>query len=162
LAAYPGEVFTGRVAAVLPEAQAESRTLRVRVELPNREGRLRPGMYATVRLSSGARRPVLLIPSEAIIRTGARSLVMVAAGVGGSHRVEGRTGREAGGSTEIISGLSEGENVVASGQFLIDSEASLSGVAPRSEGASAPTAPAGAQALHRTTGRIEALSSNTV
>jgi Cu(I)/Ag(I) efflux system membrane fusion protein len=130
LAAYPGEAFTGRVTAVLPQAQAESRTLTVRIELPNPGGRLKPGMFASVQFG-GAPQPALLVPSEAIIRTGRRTLVMLAEPGARYRPAEIRTGREAGGRTEVLAGLAEGEQVVASGQFLIDSEASLSGVDAR-------------------------------
>ena len=130
LTSFPGETFAGRVIAILPTAQAESRTLTVRIELANRNGRLRPGMFAQVALGSDAR-PALLVPSEAVIRTGTRTLVMLAAGDGKYHPAEVRTGREAGGQTEIIAGLADGEKVVASGQFLLDSEASLTGIPAR-------------------------------
>jgi len=130
LAAYSGETFTGRVTAVLPQAQAESRTLTVRIELPNPGGRLKPGMFASVQFG-GAAQPALLVPSEAVIRTGRRTLVMLAEPGGRYRPAEIRTGREAGGRTEVLAGLAEGEQVVASGQFLIDSEASLSGTDAR-------------------------------
>src|SRR3546814_3165946 len=68
LAAFPGEIISGRVAVILPETQADSRTLTVRIELPNRGGRLRPGMFATVSFG-GNTQPGLLVPSEALIRT---------------------------------------------------------------------------------------------
>lgn len=130
LAAFPGETFTGRVIAILPMTQAESRTLTVRIELANRGGRLRPGMFASVVLG-GDQRLALLVPSEAVIRTGARNLVMLAL-EGGSYRpAEVRLGREGGGKTEILQGLSVGEKVAASGQFLLDSEASLTGISAR-------------------------------
>src|SRR3546814_635023 len=77
LAAYPGERFTGRIAAILPSVEADSRTLTVRIELPNRGGRLRPGMFANVEFG-GSSRSALLVPSEALIRTGKRTLVMLA------------------------------------------------------------------------------------
>ena len=127
LTAFPGESVYGRVIAILPTAQVETRTLTLRAELPNRGGRLRPGMFATVHLASEARSG-LLIPSEAVIRTGKRDLVMVATPGGRYHPVEVRIGSEGGGKTEILAGLGEGQKVVASGQFLLDSEASLSGV----------------------------------
>ena len=127
LTAFPGEVFTGRVTAILPTAQADSRTLQVRVELANRGGRLRPGMFAIVHLDGGAG-PALFVPSEAVIRTGKRTLVMTAGEGGQFQPVEVRTGRENAGRTEILAGLDEGQKVVASGQFLIDSEASLAGL----------------------------------
>ena len=130
LAGLPGERFTGRVIAVLPTAQADSRTLTVRIELDNRDGRLRPGMFATVHLGDTSR-TALLVPSEAVIRTGKRTLVMLADGKGRFRPAEVRIGREAGGQTEIIAGLSAGEKIVASGQFLLDSEASLTGIAAR-------------------------------
>lgn len=130
LAAFPGEIFAGRVTAILPSTQAESRTLTVRIELANRGGRLRPGMFASVALA-GDGKPALLVPSEAVIRTGTRTLVMLALADGRYRPAEVRTGREGGGKTEIIAGLTAGEKVVASGQFLLDSEASLAGVAAR-------------------------------
>jgi len=130
LAGFPGERFTGRVIAVLPTAQADSRTLTVRIELANRDGRLRPGMFATVHLGDTSR-SALLVPSEAVIRTGKRTLVMLADGKGRFRPAEVRVGREAGGQAEILAGLAAGEKVVASGQFLLDSEASLTGISAR-------------------------------
>jgi Cu(I)/Ag(I) efflux system membrane fusion protein len=130
LTSFPGETFAGRVIAILPTAQADSRTLTVRIELPNRGGRLRPGMFAQISLG-GDEKPALLVPSEAVIRTGTRTLVMLAAGDGRYHPAEVRIGRDAGGQTEILAGLSQGEKVVASGQFLLDSEASLTGITVR-------------------------------
>lgn len=130
LAGFPGERFTGRILAVLPTAQADSRTLTVRIELSNRDGRLRPGMFATVHLGDTPR-PALLVPSEAVIRTGTRTLVMLAGDDGRYRPAEVRIGRDGGGQTEILGGLAEGEKVVASGQFLLDSEASLTGIAAR-------------------------------
>jgi Cu(I)/Ag(I) efflux system membrane fusion protein len=134
LAAYPGETFSGRVTAILPTAQADSRTLTVRVELANRNGRLKPGMYATVHLS-GAPHSALFVPSEAVIRTGQRALVMLAGEGGRFQPVEVQVGREDAERSEILAGLSEGQKVVASGQFLIDSEASLAGLQARPLGA---------------------------
>ena len=133
LAAFPGESFNGRVIAILPTTQADSRTLTVRMELANRGGRLRPGMFGTVILGDGGGQ-ALLVPSEAVIRTGARTLVMLALADGRYRPAEVRTGREGGGKTEIVAGLAHGEKVVASGQFLLDSEASLTGVAARPVG----------------------------
>lgn len=127
LTAFPGEIFGGRVIAILPTAQADSRTLTVRIELANRGGRLRPGMFASVALGGDAR-AALLVPSEAVIRTGTRSIVMLAKADGRYRPAEVRAGREGGGQTEILEGLAVGEKVVASGQFLLDSEASLSGI----------------------------------
>lgn len=130
LTAFPGESFAGRVIAILPTASADSRTLTVRVELANRGGRLRPGMFAVVALGGDAK-PALLVPSEAVIRTGTRSIVMLEKGDGRYHPAEVVAGREGGGKTEILRGLAPGEKVVASGQFLLDSEASLTGITVR-------------------------------
>ena len=139
LAAYPGQTFAGRVTAILPQAQAESRTLTARVELPNPGGRLRPGMFASVRFG-GLAHPALLVPSEAVIRTGKRTLVMLARPGGRYEPAEIRVGREADGRTEVLAGLSDGEKVVASGQFLIDSEARLSGIPARPLATARPSA----------------------
>jgi Cu(I)/Ag(I) efflux system membrane fusion protein len=131
LAAFPGEVFTGKVAAILPEANVQTRTLRVRAEFDNRAGRLKPGLYAQMRILVDAPRQALLVPSEAVIRTGKRALVIVA---GADHRflpVEIEIGAEADGKTAVLKGLSAGQKVVVSGQFLIDSEASLKGALDR-------------------------------
>ena len=166
LAAYPGETFSGRVTAVLPQAQVESRTLQVRIELPNRGGRLRPGMFANVQLTSTAR-PAILVPTEAIIRTGKRNLVMLALPGGRYQPAEVQIGQSARDKTEILAGLSEGERIVASGQFLIDSEASLSGVQARPIGggmtvATPAVAPKSAAGLAESTGRIESLGADGV
>jgi Cu(I)/Ag(I) efflux system membrane fusion protein len=136
--AYPGERFSGRVAAVLPEVNAATRTLRARVELANPGGRLKPGMFATVSIATAQAAERVLVPSEAVIATGERTVVIVERGAGRYEPVEVKAGRDAGGRTEILEGIEEGARVVASGQFLIDSEASLRGaerrMAPESKG----------------------------
>ena len=135
LTAFPGATFSGRVIALLPEADVDTRTLRVRIELPNVGGRLRPGMFAQVQLDSGDQTPVVSVSSEAVIRTGTRSVVIVA-GEGGRYMpTEVRTGGDVAGRTIILEGLTEGQKAVSSGQFLIDSEASLKGVLTRLGGA---------------------------
>jgi Cu(I)/Ag(I) efflux system membrane fusion protein len=130
VAAFPGTLFSGRIVAILPTAQTESRTITVRVELPNSGLRLRPGMFATVHLGQTAR-AALVVPTEAVIRTGKRTLVMLALPGGRFRPAEVEIGRESNGQTEILAGLSPGEKVIASGQFLLDSEASLSGIPAR-------------------------------
>jgi Cu(I)/Ag(I) efflux system membrane fusion protein len=159
LAAYPGEAFKGKVIAVLPQTNTDSRTLRVRVELANRDGRLKPGMFAQVRLDAGTRQAQLLVPSEAVIRTGTRTVVLVAADGGQFQPAEVEVGREAGGKTAVLKGLAEGQKVVASGQFLIDSEASLKGVLARMKGGSATPAPDKSQAtaLNQASGKVESV-----
>jgi Cu(I)/Ag(I) efflux system membrane fusion protein len=163
LAAYPGETFNGRVTAILPQTDAASHTLTARVDLPNPGGRLRPGMFALAQFG-GMSQPALLVPSEAVIRTGARSLVMVAQAGGRYTPAEVRIGRERDGRTEILAGLSEGEKVVASGQFLLDSEASLSGIQARPIASQpAPMAsPAKTPALYESVGRVEQITPASV
>ena len=161
LAAFPGERFGGRVSAILPEAVAESRTLTARIELPNRGGRLRPGMFGQAVLQGGAM-PALLVPSEAVIRTGRRTLVMLAVQGGRYRPAEVQVGRESGGQTEVLAGLRAGEEVVASGQFLLDSEASLAGVQARPLGSGPATAVSGQPMQYETTGRIERLEARSI
>jgi membrane fusion protein, copper/silver efflux system len=129
LQSLPGEVFKGKVDHLHPTLDDASRTLRVRIELPNKGNRLRPGMYANVEFS-GQAREALSVPTESIIATGTRKVVIVKSETG-YRPVELATGQERDRYTEVLSGLTEGEEVVVSGQFLIDSEASLSGVLTR-------------------------------
>jgi Cu(I)/Ag(I) efflux system membrane fusion protein len=131
LTAYPGQRFTGRVIGVLPQANAETRTVRVRIELDNLGGRLRPGMFAEVRLDNCEPTPVLSVASEAIIRTGTRAVVIVAGEQNRFIPTEVQAGADVDGKTVIVKGLTEGQTVVASGQFLIDSEARLKGILAR-------------------------------
>ncbi|WIE47527.1 efflux RND transporter periplasmic adaptor subunit [Pseudomonas sp. GM17] len=155
LPAFPGEVFAGRVDAILPDANADSRTLRVRVELANPQGRLRPGMSARVSLKRSTQQPLLWVPSEAVIRTGRRALVMLAEEGGHYRPVEVQPGPDNAGQTAIFNGLEEGQQVVASGQFLLDSEASLKGIV-------AASLQAPAVALHEAQGQILAIDSQNV
>jgi len=132
---FPGQVFRGRVSAILPEVNAATRTLRARVELANAGGRLKPGMFATLVFAQGEGITALLVPSEAVIRTGERSVVIVAESEGKFRPRDVELGVESGGKSEIRKGLSEGDKVVVSGQFLIDSEANLRASGTRMEGA---------------------------
>ena len=130
--AWPGASFSGRVLALLPELDPATRTIPVRVEVGNAERRLAPGMFVTLEFRAPSPEPQLAVPTEAVIMTGTRNVVIVAAN-GGFDVREVVTGAEADGKTAVISGLSEGEAVVLSGQFLIDSEASLKSAATRLE-----------------------------
>jgi membrane fusion protein, copper/silver efflux system len=159
-----GEALKGKVGAVLPEIDATTRTLKVRVELPNPRRQLVPGMFATLHLEPPARAEALLIPSEALIATGERNLVMLAQDNGRFMPVEVERGIEAGGRTEITKGLQAGQRVVLSGQFLVDSEASLKGVEAR-QGAGATTEPSPAaakDAIYRGEGKVEAIGNGEV
>jgi len=130
-AALPDHPFQGQIIAVLPQTNADTHTLRVRIELPNHDGQWRPGMFVLVRLSDRDRHEALLVPSEAIIHTGTRDLVVVADADHHFEPVEVRIGPQYGDKTRVVGGLKEGQHVVASGQFLIDSEASLRGAGAR-------------------------------
>ncbi len=129
LESLPGVTIKGRIGLIYPTLDAATRTVRVRVELPNPQGRLRPGMYASAALA-GQTREALAVPSESVIATGTRKVVIVKEG-GAFRPAEVETGGERDGRSEILKGLAAGEKVVVSGQFLIDSEASLSGVLAR-------------------------------
>jgi Cu(I)/Ag(I) efflux system membrane fusion protein len=157
--AYPDQKFSGHIAAVLPEVNPATRTLKARIEIANPQGRLKPGMYATVNLAPQERHNALLVPSEAVIRTGQRSVVVVA-DPGPEGRQQFRTvdvevGAESGGQSEILKGVHPGERVVVSGQFLIDSEASLKATATR-------LAEATAGSVHHGEGKLERIDRNEV
>ncbi|WP_205182366.1 MULTISPECIES: efflux RND transporter periplasmic adaptor subunit [Burkholderiaceae] len=158
LATAAPEPMAGKVDAILPDVNPATRTLKVRIVLPNKQRRLVPGMFANVRFDSGDRQDVLQIPSEAVIRTGQRNVVMVDTGAQGYVATEIRTGHESGGMTEVISGLHAGQTVVTSGQFLIDSEANLRGTSDRLVSPASASAPAAAALEHEGTGRIESVN----
>lgn len=160
LPAFPGTVLNGTVSAVLPETNMDSRTVRVRVELPNPDGRLRPGLSAQVRLNQKTEQSVLWVPSEAVIRTGRRTLVMLAEDAGRYRPVEVQLGQENDGKTAVLKGLQEGQQVVSSGQFLLDSEASLKGIVANALDMPAP--PTAASALHESEGQVLEINSKDV
>ena len=128
--AWPERRFHGHIVAILPQLAQDTRTGRVRAELPNPDGRIRPGMFAQVALAENAQHQVLLVPSEAIIHTGKQDIVMLAVR---RHfmPVIVQVGEESEGKTVISSGLKAGQKIVASGEFLVDSDATLADVLPR-------------------------------
>lgn len=129
LEGLPAGTAEGEVDYIYPTLDISTRTARVRMSLPNDRGTLRPGMFATATIAT-PRRQALTVPSEAVIFTGERAVVILR-DAGQYRPVQIRTGAELGGRTEILEGLGKGDTVVASGQFFIDSEASLSGVLAR-------------------------------
>jgi membrane fusion protein, copper/silver efflux system len=141
LPAYPGRVLHGRVSALLPQVNPQSRTVRARVELPNAGGHLNPGMLVNVALVSPRTQEAIVVPQEAVIATGKRSVVVVREADGRFRPVDVVVGRDLGNDVEIRQGLADGQMVVTSGQFLLDSEASLKTTLPRLE-ASGNAAPA--------------------
>ncbi|HEY0822550.1 MAG TPA: efflux RND transporter periplasmic adaptor subunit [Ramlibacter sp.] len=155
--AVPGEVFEGRVQALLPEVASGTRTIKARMELANKGGRLVPGMFVQMQFSDADPRPSLLVPSEAVIHTGRRTVVMLAEDGGGFRSVAVETGTESGGQVEIRRGLQAGQKVVVSSQFLIDSEASLRGLEAR---LNAPAA--AAPSAHRTSAKVEEIDQDAI
>ncbi len=155
LAGFPGQMLAGTVTTILPMLNEITRSLRVRIELVNRDGSLRPGLSGHVLLRVSTSESVLALPTEAVIRSGKRSMVMVAHEAGKFEPVEVEIGREIGAQTTIMAGLNEGDKVVASGQFLIDSEASFKGIIARSS-SEAPSTPA--LVLHEATAIISELA----
>jgi Cu(I)/Ag(I) efflux system membrane fusion protein len=156
--AVPGRTFEGRVQTLLPEVDTRTRTLKARLELANPGAALVPGMFVQMRFARPGREKTLLVPTDAVIHTGRRSVVMRAEDGGGFHPVEVKTGLESGGQTEIVAGLAAGQRVVLSGQFLIDSEASLRGLEAKLN----QQPEAAAAATHRTDARIQAIDGATV
>jgi Cu(I)/Ag(I) efflux system membrane fusion protein len=136
--ALPGARFTGQVDYLYPELTQTTRSLKARIIVKNPGHRLRPGMFAAAHFRGKALERVLTVPSEAVIKTGTRSVVIVADDGTHFHPVAVEVGAEHGDRSEILDGLTLGQSVVASGQFLIDSEASLRGAFENLAGASAP------------------------
>ncbi|MEM6797300.1 MAG: efflux RND transporter periplasmic adaptor subunit [Acidobacteriota bacterium] len=122
---FPGEVFRGRVRFLEPELSEKTRTLSAKIEVPNRGGRLKKGMYATVDLRPRGVSDALTVPLEAVLRTGQRQVVVLALGDGRFEPRAVTLGAEAEGHAQILSGLEEGQEVVTSAQFLLDSESTL-------------------------------------
>jgi Cu(I)/Ag(I) efflux system membrane fusion protein len=140
--AVPGAQFEGRVQALLPEVDAVTRTVKARLELANPGRKLVPGMFVQMQFTDPRAGKALLVPTEAVIQTGQRTLVMLAEDGGRFRPVEVEIGIESGGQTEVKRGLRAGQQVVVSSQFLIDSEASLRGIEARLNAGPAPEAAA--------------------
>ena len=147
----PGKTFEGRIDYIYPDLNPQTRTVKARIALVNPGLVLKPGMFAQVSLGAVARK-ALTVPTEAVIQTGTRSVVIV---VDGERFLPAtvKTGARTDGHIEILSGLKAGERVVTSGQFLIDSEASLRGALARLEGEAAKGS-AEATARHKGRGKI--------
>jgi len=163
--ALPGAVFNGKVSAIVPEVNAATRTIKARIELANPQGQLVPGMFATVNFTPQARKEVLLVPSEAVIQTGKRSVVVVAQGDGKFASVDVELGLESNGQTEIRKGLQAGQKVVVSGQFLVDSEANLKAAASRMDAMPASDAAGAGNAstkTHRGEGKVESIGKEEI
>lgn len=174
LQADPGQTFTGTMQEILPQVNATTRTLQARFEVDNRGGKLVPGMLLRLQVA-GPTASRLVVPSEAIIRTGTRAVAIVRKDNGAFEPREVKLGAELGDQLEVLQGLAEGDQVVASGQFLVDSEArlrsvlgSLAAAEPAATQASAPAsmpaskAAAAAAASYMAQGKVESVEADSL
>ncbi|MBT9461196.1 MAG: efflux RND transporter periplasmic adaptor subunit [Rugosibacter sp.] len=159
--AVPGMKFDGKVQAILPEVDPTTRTLKARLELANPGSMLVPGMFVQMQFMDMRAEKALLVPTEAIIQTGKRTVAMLAEENGRFRPVDVEIGIESDGQTEIKRGLQAGQRVVVSSQFLIDSEASLKGIEARLNVEPKPTA-ANTAPRYNGTAKIEAISHDTM
>ena len=163
LQADAAQTFDGVLAEIIPEVSATTRTVKARFEVDNRQSKLTPGMLLRLRVA-GSKTSRLVVASEAVIRTGTRSVVIVRNDKGAFEPREVSVGADSGDDVEIVTGLHEGEQVVASGQFLIDSEARLRSVLGNmTSPASAPASgdPAAAM-VHLGEGKVEKVASDAI
>jgi membrane fusion protein, copper/silver efflux system len=123
--AYPGRVFKGKVGLVYPHLMRETRTARVRIELPNRDLSLLPDMYADVEINTGSDEAVVAVPTSSVIDSGTRQVVIVDLGDGRFEPRQAKLGRRGGDHVEVLQGIQEGDSVVVEGNFLIDAESNL-------------------------------------
>lgn len=145
LQADPSQTFTGTMQEILPQVNATTRTLQARFAVDNKGGRLVPGMLLRLQVA-GPASSRLIVPAEAVIRTGTRAVVIVRKDSGAFEPREVKLGAELGDQLEVLQGLAEGDEVVASGQFLVDSEARLRSVLGSLSVAQPASAPAPASA----------------
>ena len=145
--ALPGQAFRGDVAFVQPVVDAATRSVDIRIALPNPDGDLRPGLFGTVQLEQPDSQPVLTVPRSAVLDTGTRQVVLVQGAPGRFSPREVTLGRRAGDRVEVLEGLVDDEAVVVAANFLIDAESNLQsaldgldGHAGHGEPASAPAA----------------------
>ncbi|RJL30250.1 efflux RND transporter periplasmic adaptor subunit [Pectobacterium polaris] len=159
--AWPGKTFHGKVSELLPVLDSTTRTLKARVILDNPQQQLKPGMYLTVQLSHTQAQPRLAIPQEALLVSGSQNRVLLSDGSGHFTPRNVTAGASLGDWVEIIDGLKAGDNVVTSGQFLIDSEASLRSALPQFDAeTSAIPATSAAPVGYHTQGVIRAINGN--
>ncbi len=121
----PGRAFTGRVELIYPQLNMETRTARVRIELPNLDGALLPGMYAEVEIAAKGGGPAIAVPNSAVIDSGTRQVVILDRGEGRFEPKDVKLGRRGGGFVEVREGVAEGDRVVVAANFLIDAESNL-------------------------------------
>lgn len=164
LQADASQTFTGTMQEILPQVSAATRTLQARFEVDNEGGRLVPGMLLRLNVA-GPVSSRLVVPSEAVIRTGTRAVAIVRQGDGSFEPRELRLGAELGDQLEVLGGLAEGDQVVASGQFLVDSEArlrSVLGSMVAAQPASAPASAAAGPSTFSAQGTVESVEADSI
>ncbi|MBL0391201.1 efflux RND transporter periplasmic adaptor subunit [Ramlibacter monticola] len=166
--AYPDKTFSGTVSYVYPTLKAETRTVPVRIELPNPGQLLKPAMFAQVELPAGDTRSVLAVPDSAVIDSGTRSMVLVQVGPGRFEPREVKLGTRGESHVQVLEGVREGEEVVVAANFLIDAESNLKSAVhslgghaghgvPALGAASAPVPAAPAGAGHKAEGVVDGI-----
>jgi membrane fusion protein, copper/silver efflux system len=165
--AWPGVAFKGKVIALLPQVDADTRTSTARIVLDNKGGKLSPGMFVSLDLMAPESQVQLMVPSEAVITTGTRSIVVTANDEGAFGVAVVSVGAEQDGKTAILSGLHEGQSIVLSGQFLIDSEASLKSAVSRLDApppamAAEPMKAKASPGSHTAEGTITAIGADSI
>ena len=162
LQADPSRSFTGTLQEILPQVNAATRTLQARFELDNKAGTMTPGMLLRLQIA-GASAARLVVPAEAVIRTGTRAVAIVRKDDGRFEPREIQLGADFGETLEVTAGLSEGEQVVASGQFLVDSEARLRSVLGSLAAAPAASAASAAPpATYMAQGKVESIEPDSI
>jgi Cu(I)/Ag(I) efflux system membrane fusion protein len=122
---FPDREFTGKIDVIYPQVNRETRTARLRIELPNPEVELIHDMYVDAEIGIGSPDPVLTVPESAVLDAGSRQAVLVEKGQGRFEPRDVKLGRRGGGYVEVREGVAEGEPVVVSANFLIDAESNL-------------------------------------
>ena len=172
ITAYPGKVFDGNITYVYPTLQAETRTVQVRIELPNPGQLLKPGMFAQVELSVTARGNVVTVPLSAVIDSGTRRIVLVQAKAGRFEPREVKLGARSDNYVEVLEGVQDGEQVVVAANFLIDAEsnlkAAISGFGHAAHGSAKPAQQDASAAKstsvnigHKAEGTVDAIDTKT-
>jgi Cu(I)/Ag(I) efflux system membrane fusion protein len=173
IVAYPDKAFSGKVVFIYPTIDAETRTAKVRIELPNRGGMLKPAMFANVELASGhAHGKALAVPESAVLDSGARQVVLVRRGEGLFEPRTVKLGMRADGYIEVREGLQAGERVVVRANFLIDAESNLKAALetfgghaahggaegkPATEKSAEKSAPSAGRPVHKAKGMVQAI-----
>ncbi|HEX6734332.1 MAG TPA: efflux RND transporter periplasmic adaptor subunit [Azonexus sp.] len=152
--AYPGQVFEGRIAYVYPTLKEDTRTVPVRIELPNPQGKLKPAMYAEVEIPVAGAAPVVTVPVSAVIDSGSRQVVIVQLGEGRFAPRPVKLGQRGSEYVQVLDGIREGEVVVSAANFLIDAESNL-------KAALTGLQPAPAAVGHRAAGTLHAVDAAT-